>query len=123
MSSAASSERAGRQSNVTKHKVHGTNGVGEPRIAVSDVEPGSIIRFGVDDDMTCLVIANFASEFNTGEGKKPARTLYLFGCFCDEDTDMLGRPTGNRPYEQERLMTQQFALKETVSVLLEPGMF
>ncbi len=123
MSSRASSEKAGPLSSVTKHHVCCTNGVGEPRIVVGDVEPGSIVRFGIDDDMTCIVIANFESEFNTGESKKPARTLVMFGCFCDEETDGFGRPTGNRPYEEGKLMSHMFGVLDTVSIVLEPGMY
>jgi hypothetical protein len=112
MSSVASSGRAGQQSKVTKHHVCCTNGIGDPHIVVGDVEPGSVIRTGVDDDMTCLVIANFESEFTTGEGKKPAQTLLLFGCFCDEP----GWETG-------RLFEQQFGVLDTVAIVLEPGMY
>lgn len=122
MSSAALSERAGRPAEVTKHHICCRNGGGngDPHIVVGDVEPGSIVRFGIEDDMTCLVIANFESEFNTGEGKKPARTLVMFGCFCDEP----GPFDANRhlrPYEEGRLLTQQFGILDTVAILMEPG--
>ena len=120
MSSVGSSARAGQS--ITKHHVCGTNGVGEPRIIVGDVEPGSIIRYGIDDDMTCLVVGNFESEINTGEGKKLVPTLLLYGCFCDEP----GEFDANkhlRPYEEGKLMTATFGVMDTISVLMEPGMY
>jgi len=130
MSSEGSSARAGQQTTdrVTKHHVCCTNGPGEPRILVSDVEPGSIVRYGTDDDMTCLVVGNFRSEIYVGDGKggivtKEVPTLLLYGCFCDEETDILGRPTGGRPYEEGRLMTATFGELDTVSIVMEPGMY
>jgi hypothetical protein len=114
MSSVGLSARAGQLANVTKHHICCTNGMGEPRIVVGDVEPGSIVRFGIDDDMTVLVVANFKS----GSGKKPTQTLVMFGCFCDEPErrDM-------RPYEEGRLMTHQFGVLDTISVVFEPGTY
>lgn len=50
-------------------KAVGTNGLGEPRYPVSEVPPGSIARFGIDDDMTVLVIANFPDTYFAGDGK------------------------------------------------------
>jgi hypothetical protein len=125
MSSAASLQRAGRQAEVTKHHVCCTNGIGDPRIVVGDVEPGSIVRFGIDDDMTCLVVGNFVSEIHVIDAAgdiaaRPRRTLLLYGCFCDEP-DEFDAP--GRPYEEGRLMTQTFGDLDTVSVLLEPGSY
>ena len=61
MSSVASSGRVGRPPEVTKHHIVCRNGggTGNPRILVGDVEPGSIVYWGIDDDMTSLVLANF----------------------------------------------------------------
>jgi|SRR5579871_1470783 len=123
MSSAASLERAGRQ---TKHPIVCLNGGGEgdPHVLVQYIEPGTIIAWGTDDDMISMVIANYPSRMQTRfNGVHDARTLVLFGCFCGEDTDFLGRPTGKRPYEEGRLFVQEFALTESVAVLLEPGMY
>lgn len=127
MLSVASSGRAGQQTEVTKHHVCCTNGVGEPRIIVGDVEPGSIVRYGVDDDMTCLVVANFRSEIYVGEGNggirtKEVPTLLLYGCFCDEPGPFDAN-RDQRPYEEGRLMTATFGELDTVSVLLEPGSY
>jgi hypothetical protein len=93
----------------------GTNGIGEPRYAIADIEPGSIVRFGIDDDMTCLVIANHPTTILVGDGEggtrsKRMRKLVMFGCFCDS--------TGS--YEHDRILTQDFGLSETVTVVLAP---
>jgi hypothetical protein len=64
-----------------------TNGLDEPRVPVSDIKPGSICRFGVDDDMIVLVLANVASTYRTDfSDKTPARTLILMGCFNEANT-------------------------------------
>ena len=123
-SSVASSGKAGLQ---TKHPVLFKNGAGEC-ILVEHVEPGSIIAWGVDADMTSLVLGNFLTDVYVGDGKggtktERRRTLLLYGCFCEADVDLLGRPTNKRPYEEGRLMTQTFNDRESVAVLLEPGMF
>ena len=88
----------------------GTNGVGEPRYCVTDIQPGTIVRFGIDDDMVVLVVANFASHIHTGEGDKPSRHLVFYGCMCEEPG----------AYEEGRLMHQDFLLKESLTVLLPP---
>ena len=113
MSSPGSSTGPGQQvTRVTKHHVCCTNGVGEPHIVVGDVEPGSIIRFGIDHDMTCLVLANFGSETITpASNTKLAQTLLMFGCFCDEPGS----------WERGRLFSHQFGVLDTVAVVIEPG--
>jgi hypothetical protein len=124
MSSAASLARAGRQ---TKHRIVCLNGGGEgdPHILAADVEPGSIVLYGIDDDMTCLVVANFISEIYVGDGNGgvktvPKRTLLLYGCFCEEPDKFSAL---KRPYEEGRLMTATFGDLDTVAVLLEPGSY
>lgn len=116
MSSAASLTRAGQQ---TKHPIVCLNGGGEgdPHVLIKYIEPGSIILFGVDDDIAALVCGNFMSEIYVGDGKggvktELRRTLLLYGCMDD--------PAG---WGHGRLMTQTFDDKESVAVLLEPGMF
>lgn len=91
-------------------KAVGTNGLGEPRYPISEVQPGCIARFGVDDDMTVLIIANFPSHIHTGEGDKPSRRVVMYGCMCDEPNS----------YEAGRLMHMDFQLKETMTVILMP---
>jgi hypothetical protein len=93
----------------------GTNGLGEPRYHVSEVQPGSIARFGIDDDMMVLVIANFPGTVLVGgEGgtlvEKPVRRLVYFGCFYDAPNS----------YERDRLMQQDHGLTETLTVLHTP---
>lgn len=88
----------------------GINGIGEPRFPVAEVEPGCIARFGVDDDMTVLVIANVPSTFMTGNGEVAARSLLFYGCFCDEPGS----------WEDQRLFKQEFELSETLTVIMAP---
>jgi|SRR5581483_530421 len=104
MSSAALSGRAGLPS---RFHVVGANGVGEPRIPVGEVEPGMVVRFGIDDDMTCLVLANFADSFND-KHDTPARNLLYFGCMSEEP----------HAWEHNRLMSQLHNLTDSVSVVV-----
>jgi len=96
-------------------KAVGTNGIGELRYPIVEVQPGCIARFGIDDDMTVMVVANFPSivQVSGGNGKlveKPTRHLIYFGCFCDED----------RSYERCRLMQQDHDLSETLTIIMMP---
>jgi hypothetical protein len=50
-----------------------------------------------------MVLANF-------EGYCSRRTLLLYGCFCEPGS-----------WEHMRLFTQDYGLKETVSIVLEPS--
>ena len=88
----------------------GTNGVGEPRYRVADVPPGSIIRYGIDDDMVVLVVANFAVTNGPQNGDKPRRRMVYYGCFCEAPDS----------WEQAKLFHQDHELKETLTVLLAP---
>ena len=112
MSSEGSSASPGQQSKVTKHHVCGTNGVGDPRILVGDVEPGSVTLFGIDDDMTVLVLGNYRKDILTGEGKKNVPALLMYGCFNEPGT-----------WGEGRVFEQTYGELDTVSILLEPGMF
>jgi len=96
-----------------------TNGAGEPRIPIDQVKPGTIARFGVDDDMTVLVVANFESVSRHQYGDKQVRRLIMFGCFCDEPGPFDAN-RGQRPYEEGRLMDHDFGMNETMTVLLVP---
>ena len=96
-----------------------TNGVGEPRYPIADVKPGSIARFGVDDDMTVMVIANYigVGYYNNapnGIVTKPVRKLVFFGCFCDEPDEY---DRGRRPYEEGRLIHQDLGLNDTLTIV------
>lgn len=103
-------------------KAVGTNGLGEPRYPVAEVQPGSIVRLGIDDDMTVLVVANYPSVnyFSDGKGgvvTKPAQRLVYFGCFYDEPGPY---DCGGRPWEEGRLFHQDHDLKDTLTVILTP---
>lgn len=91
-------------------KAVGTNGGGEPRYPVAEVQPGCIARFGIDDDMTVLVIANFPVTSGPQNGDKPERRLVYFGCFCDSPDS----------WERDRLFHQDHELSDTLTVLYVP---
>lgn len=78
-----------------------TNGIGEPRYPIAEVKPGSIARFGVDDDMTVIVLANIAPD-------DKHRELLFYGCFSDEPGS----------WEQGRLFSQSFLLFETLTIII-----
>lgn len=90
-----------------------TNGVGEPRYYAQHIPPGSIIRWGVDDDMTMIVIANYAVNTNVSQSDNvkvliPKRRFVMLGCFCDSHT----------AYERDRIMTQDFDVVEKITLIL-----
>lgn len=91
-------------------KAVGTNGLGEPRFPVAEVPPGCIARFGVDDDMTVLVIANFPVTNGSQNGDKPRRRLVYYGCLCDEPGS----------WEEGRLFHHDHELRDTVTVIMAP---
>ena len=76
---------------------------GSQRIPISQVKPGSIILFGIDDDSVVIVLANCEMDGNT-------RELLLYGCFCELDA-----------WEHMRLFTQVYRLNQTISIVLEPS--
>lgn len=91
------------------------NGTREPRCSVTSIQPGSIVRFGIDDDMTVLVVANFPStilvgDINVCQTALPRRRLVYFGCFCDSPDS----------WERARLFHQDHDPKDTLTVLFPP---
>lgn len=91
-------------------KAVGTNGVGEPRFPVAEIPPGCIVRFGIDDDMTALVIANFPTTNGPQNGNKPCRLIVYYGCFCDYPGS----------WEDGRLFQQEHLLNEDLTVIMVP---
>lgn len=89
-----------------RDKVVGTNCTWYSTVPVSDVGPGSIVFFGIDDDMTCLLIANFEDTYIDGNGRQPCRHLVYLGM----------APPGN--YEHEKLIHQICSFSDTISVLV-----
>lgn len=87
----------------------GTNGPGEPRYKVTDIEPGSIVRFGTDDDVTALVIANYPSTIRTGAGPKAMQHLVYYGCLNEAGT-----------WGEAALFQQDHGLTDTVTVVMAP---
>jgi hypothetical protein len=88
----------------------GTNGAGTPIYPVDQVRPGSIVYFGVDDDMTMLVVANYLVKYMRPDCDvvdRQCRVLVYYGCFCEP---------GNHEYG--RLMTCSHGLKETIAVVM-----
>lgn len=81
---------------------------------VGDVEPGSIVYYGTDDDMTCLVVANYRTtryRHSAGGGLEAfqAPTLLLYGC--------MGEPG---EWGQGRLFEATLGELDTVSIFMEP---
>jgi hypothetical protein len=102
----------------SRFQVVGTNGVGEPRVPIEQVEPGCIVRSGVDDDMTLLVLANVESVIRTGRGLTPSRKLLFYGCFCDQEPNVFGKVVSS--WEQDRVFEQDFVPGEDLTVLMVP---
>lgn len=84
-----------------------TNGLGEPRYYVSDITPGSIVRFGDDDDSMMIVLANHQSPVSDNGGIR--RRIMYYGCFC-----------GPGDWANERLFHQDHSLHESMSVVMMP---
>lgn len=84
-----------------------TNGLGEPRCPVAHVEPGSIVRLGIDDEVTGLVIANFASHIHTGTGDVSSRHVVFYGL-------------SDGSWSTDQLFEHDYRLTETLTVILKP---
>lgn len=90
----------------------GTNGIGEPRFLVHEIPPGSIVRFGIDDDMVAMVIANYSclsTGYINGQ-RRQVQKLVFYGCLCESPDS----------WENERLFSHEHDLKDTLTVLLMP---
>lgn len=91
-------------------RVGSISAFGEPMIAVSDVKPGTVVRFGLDHDSSVIVLANFQSHYTTGNGRVEARTLLYYGCMCEPGE-----------WEDGRLFSQDHNLNELITVVFEPN--